>query len=247
MSEKDSRSEPLITIITVVYNDAGNLEETIQSVKKLNYLNLEYVLIDGGSNDGTLDIIEKNKDILSYWISEKDSGIYHAMNKGWAIAKENSYILFLGAGDRIISLPDNMIKYKFNDVIYGNVLIGDKMVFKSKAGFHLKIYNSLHHQALLINKALSPAVPFNLAYPIYADFDFNQRLLKKGVNFVYSKSFMSFALPGGISHKLDFKESLTIIRKNYGLFWSSVAKACYLGTKAFPVLKRLRPFSEIKS
>ena len=247
MNSPVKREEPLISIITVVYNGGQCLEQTIKSVLNLRHRNVEYILIDGGSTDGTLAIIKKYQSDIRFWKSEPDRGIYDAMNKGWAAAKEESYILFLGAGDRIISLPEDLSKYKPDDVIYGKVFIGDNLLFDSKAGFHLKIYNSLHHQALLINKSLSSEEPFDLNFKVYADFDFNQRLMKRGVNFVYSEDFRAFALPGGISTELDFAESLSIIEKNFGLFWSSVARAGYRGMKLFPVLKRLRPLSEIKS
>lgn len=238
------RKEPLISIITVVFNGVDCLEQTINSVLNLRRNNVEYILIDGGSDDGTVELIKKYEPRITYWKSEPDRGIYDAMNKGWAVAKEDSYILFLGAGDRIISLPEDMSKYKVDEVIYGKVFLGDNLVFNSRAGFHLKIYNSMHHQALMINKSLSPAEPFDFSFKVYADFDFNQRLMKRGVNFVYAEDFRSFAHPGGISSELDFAESLRVIEKNYGLIWTSAARAGYLGMKILPVLKRLRPFSE---
>lgn len=244
MNSSANRKEPLISIITVVYNGVQCLEQTIKSVLNLKHHNVEYIVIDGGSTDGTVEVIKKYEPPITYWKSEPDKGIYDAMNKGWAAAKEDSYILFLGAGDRIISLPEDMTKYKVDDVIYGKVFIGDNLAFNPRAGFHLKIYNSLHHQALLISKSLSPTKPFDLAFKVYADFDFNQRLMKKGANFVYSEDFRSFAHPGGVSSELDFDESLRVIKKNYGLFWTSAARAGYWGMKLLPALKRLRPFTE---
>ncbi len=80
---------PLITIITVSYNAIKTIEDTILSVLSQTYPNIEYIIIDGGSTDGTLDIIKKYQDRISYWVSEADKGIYDAMNKGWHIAKKN--------------------------------------------------------------------------------------------------------------------------------------------------------------
>lgn len=74
--------EPLISIITVVYNGVKTIEQTIQSVLNQTYTNIEYIIIDGGSTDGTLDIIKKYEDKIAFWISEKDKGLYDAMNKG---------------------------------------------------------------------------------------------------------------------------------------------------------------------
>ena len=90
---------PLITIITVAYNAVKDIENTILSVLNQTYPNIEYIIIDGGSTDGTLDIIKKYEDKISYWVSEPDKGIYDAMNKG--IVKANGdYLFFLGADDK---------------------------------------------------------------------------------------------------------------------------------------------------
>ena len=80
-------NKPLVTIITVVFNGEAYLEETIQSVINQTYDNVEYIIIDGGSTDGTLDIIKKYENQIDYWISEKDHGIYDAFNKGISLAQ----------------------------------------------------------------------------------------------------------------------------------------------------------------
>jgi glycosyltransferase involved in cell wall biosynthesis len=235
-----------ISVITVVLNAASNLEETIQSVlEKKSTVGLDYLIIDGGSTDGTVDVIRKYADQISYWASNPDNGIYDAMNKGWAAAADDSFILFLGAGDRLISLPDAMSCYRHNYVVYGVVRMGEKTVFKARADYHLKLYNSLHHQALLVNKALHPAPPFNCRYRLYADFDFNQRLMKSGARFIYSPQFIAYAHPGGLSYKTNLSESLRIIRKNFGCFWMLLTLGGAFTMKIFPLLKRLRPFQEI--
>jgi glycosyltransferase involved in cell wall biosynthesis len=235
-----------ISVVTVVLNGARLLEETIQSViEKKSTAEIDYLIIDGGSTDGTVDIIRSHSNQIAYWVSERDSGIYEAMNKGWLAAADGSFILFLGAGDRLVSLPDNISCFGCNDVLYGNVLMGDKKVFTARTGYHLKLYNSLHHQALLVNKSCHPAAPFNTRYRLYADFDFNQRLMKSRANFVYLPTFTTFARPGGLSDRQSFSESLRIIRNNYGIFWVLLALGGWIVMKIFPLLKRLRPFQEV--
>ena len=231
-----------ISVVTVVKNGACLLEETILSViEKMATAEIDYIIIDGGSTDGTIDLIKKYADHVSYWVSEPDAGIYDAMNKGWEAAEGNSFILFLGAGDRIVSLPDIEL-FDPLDVVYGCVRMGEKTTFKPRSDFHLKLYNSLHHQALLVNKALHSAPPFNCRYRVYADFDFNQRLKKNGAHFVYSPDLIGYARPGGVSDRQCFAESLSIVSKNYGFLWSAIAFSGYYAMKIFPFLKRLRPF-----
>jgi glycosyltransferase involved in cell wall biosynthesis len=234
-----------ISVVTVVKNGACHIEETILNViEKKKTAEIDYIVIDGGSTDGTTDFIKKYSDQISYWISEPDNGIYDAMNKGWAVAANDSFVLFIGAGDKIASLPDTLSCYSQNDVVYGIVRMGEKKVFHARADFHLKLYNSLHHQALLVNKSLYPAPPFNCSYRIYADFDFNQRLKKSGANFVHAPDFIGYARPGGVSDRQDFFESLGIISANFGFFWVAVAFSGYHAMRVLPFLKRLRPFQK---
>ena len=89
---------PLVTIITVVYNDVLHIEQTMLSVLNQSYPNIEYIVIDGGSTDGTVDVIKKYADRLAYWVSEPDGGIYPAMNKGVEHAK-GEWVNFMNSGD----------------------------------------------------------------------------------------------------------------------------------------------------
>jgi len=234
-----------ITVVTVVKNGAGLLEETVLSVvEKKGETDLDYIVVDGGSTDGTIGIIKKYSDQITCFISEHDNGIYDAMNKGWAAADDDSFILYLGAGDRIVSLPETMTGYHRHDVVYGRVQMGDCALFTPRADYHLKLYNSLHHQALLVHKALHPAPPFDCRYPTYADFDFNQRLKKSGARFVPAPDFIGYARTGGVSDRGSFAESLSVITANFGFLWAAVAFSGYYAMKLVPCLKRLRPIRQ---
>ncbi len=114
-----------ISIITINYNNADGLNATINSVLSQTYKNIEYIIIDGGSEDESKNIILKNEEGIAYWVSENDRGIYHAMNKGIEIAS-GEYLLFLNSGDILDN--DNVIEKAFesgfsSDIIYGNLLL----------------------------------------------------------------------------------------------------------------------------
>ena len=166
---------PLVSIITVVYNGEKYLEETVQSVLNQTYDNVEYIIIDGGSTDGTVDIIKKYEDKIDYWISEKDSGIYDAMNKGIDIASGN-WINFMNAGDtfydsnvltHISKSLDNSLS-----VVSGKVSVFFRNTFIEEYG-NSKI---IPHQGGFFNTSYMKKLKFNLDYKIYADSELLRRL-----------------------------------------------------------------------
>jgi len=212
--------KPLISIITVVFNEADRLSDTIESVLNQDYPNIEYIVIDGGSTDSTVDIIRQYEDRIDYWVSEPDTGIYDAMNKGWRVANDQSHILFLGSGDRILNLPDKTRGLLQDRVIYGVVHREDGTVWHSTVNWTIRCHNTLHHQALLVPKQLHPEPPFDTVLKVYGDFDFNQRLFKAGTRFVRAPEFDSFACKAGASAKYPFDEYVQVIRKNFGPGWA---------------------------
>ncbi|MFZ2948884.1 MAG: glycosyltransferase family 2 protein [Desulfuromonadaceae bacterium] len=218
----ETSNAPSITVVTVVRNSAERLAETIGSLASVRGCLVRHVIIDGASSDATVEVIRSHADKLHYWISEPDGGIYDAMNKGWAAAPTDSWILFLGAGDRLLSLPGDLSRFSPREVIFGDVRAGNRL-FRGTAGFGLTCNNTLHHQALLVHKSLHPEPPFDTRFKVYADFDFNQRLLRQGVRFVYAPDFLSFALPGGVSADKAHLETMRIVRKNYGILWCGAA------------------------
>ncbi len=99
---RSSPDKPFLTVITVVFNGAATLEHTIRSVMEQTCRNIEYIIIDGGSTDATLDILRKYEEVIDYWVSEKDAGIYDAMNKGIVLAR-GDYIGMLNSDDYFAS------------------------------------------------------------------------------------------------------------------------------------------------
>lgn len=236
---------PEITLITVCFNSVLDLENTFIKTLDLKYNNLRYIVIDGNSKDDTLELLKRyeekfeQKGIKYKWISEPDKGIYDAMNKGWRLATEDSYIVYLGAGDYIVELP-NINEILLNDIVFGNVRLGKNRVFKSRIDYRLRFCNTIHHQALLIKKKIHIEPPFNIKYKIYADFDFNQRLLKMGYNFYYSTNFIAYALPGGISEKLNIKETIEVSKKNFGLLTSNLLYFYLIVQKIKGIFRRIK-------
>lgn len=216
-------TKPLISVITVCYNAVNYIEATILNVIGHKDENIEFIIIDGGSTDGTVEIIKKHEAYITYWISESDKGIYDAMNKAWAKANNDSHLLYLGAGDKIVALP-NMSLLKDEKVIYGDVFLGESKIFRSTVGWRSYLGNTIHHQAMLVKKSVHFDPPFSLEFKIYSDFDFNQRLLKQGVKFCRDNSFQGYALEGGVSEQLDIEEVMQIVTKNHGFLIGKLSK-----------------------
>lgn len=170
-------AKTLITIITVVYNDFKNIEKTIQAILDQTYKDIEYIIIDGGSQDGTADVIKKYESNLAYWISEKDRGIYDAMNK--AINKSNGeWIIFMNSGDLFYNnnvLQDIFFNksYPVSDIIYGNTLaLNSKNIIipPKKISKNFFYSNTICHQSIFFKKEMFLKNNlYNLNYRIIAD------------------------------------------------------------------------------
>jgi glycosyltransferase involved in cell wall biosynthesis len=220
------KQKPQISIIMVTYNAAAAMEDTIKAVIKVKHKIQEFIIIDGASTDGTVEILEKYKQEITYWVSEPDKGIYDAMNKGWNYANLNNHILFLGAGDIILKLPE-ATNLKKDVVYFGDAILGNDKLFKGKVDFRSKIGNTIHHQSLLVPKVLYPKSPFDITYKVYADFDFNQRLIKSKATFVKTDDLESYILPDGFSQHYKTKEWFYIIKKNFGSFHAALGYLFY--------------------
>ena len=178
MSSMTQNNLPKVTVITVVYNGAELLEDTIKSVINQTYSTLEYIIIDGGSTDGTLNLINKYSKKLKYWISEQDQGIYDAMNKG-VKASSGEWLIFMNSGDWFYEVTTIEKIFLCRDLsttefVYGNTLKRSahkiKVDIPSKASEFWK--KLVVHQSIFSRKALNEKYPFDLNFKVSADFDF---------------------------------------------------------------------------
>ena len=189
---KSSRpGEPLISVVTVVYDGAATLGQTIRSVLGQTYGNVEYVIIDGGSIDGTLDVIRSYEDRIDYWQSEPDGGIYDAMNKGIALAT-GEYVYVLGCDDFLVDegiferLKEHFLEDY--DVISGTVWALDGHGWQYEFGNNygvsveddLKDRVSAPHQGIFIKRSVMGRYPFDTRYKIAAEYKLNLQLWTDG-------------------------------------------------------------------
>lgn len=218
-------TNPLVTIITITYNAAEFLEETIKSIIYQDYTNIEYLIIDGKSKDTTLDIINKYNNSISSWISEPDEGIYDAMNKGIEKAT-GEWILFMHAGDIFYSHStiSNVFKLLENST---DVICGDTYYYNNSKELVLKKYggaDSLYdggfnfacHQSVFSKTKILKDNPFSKEYKIVSDYEFLLKTYKKGFIFQFIDIPVSIYLNGGFSKQNRIKariEELYLISK----------------------------------
>ncbi len=235
--------QPSISIITVVFNGSSLIERTIKSVLVQTYPHIEYIIIDGASKDGTLDIIDKYRSRIQTVISEKDKGIYDAMNKGLSSAT-GDYVLFLNAGDELYS--ESTIKEVFAssedaDVYYGNTavvdeqrnMLGDRRLTppSSLTWKSFKFGMSVSHQSFIAKRSLCE--PYTLEYMLGSDIDWIIRILKKSKKVVYTKTYIAKFLEGGITSNkrtLAWKERFSVLSKHYG-FFQNLGNHAYIGIR----------------
>lgn len=236
---------PLISVITVVYNGAKYLEETILSILNQSYPNIEYIIIDGGSTDGTLDIIKKYENYIDYWISEPDNGIYDAMNKGISISN-GSTIGLLNSGDmyNYDTLKKIIINNKniSNEIITGHM---EKFTENNDAKFisyrnqnHLKksLYTMpLNHPSTFVGINTYKKIGlFDSSYKICGDNELIIRAQMFKIDIVFLDDILSKMQLGGVSETFDnlflkTKEHYNI-RKKYRM---PLMKNIYMTTKYF--------------
>lgn len=227
---------PLISVVTVVLNDVQNIERTIESVITQTYSNVEYIIIDGVSTDGTIEKIAKYKDEITSFISESDKGLYDAMNKGTDKAT-GEWIIYMNSGDRFLDSEvlskifiENRDKIINKSVIYTDT-ITDKNGVKSKVKARSLKYIWMGppsiHQSQLVKTSIAKSKPFNLKFKINADYDFCYYAFKNDASFIYLPQLIisSCNADEGISKTANpyfiLKENF-VVSKQYSNFFQVV-------------------------
>ena len=234
-------NNPKISVVTVVYNSAALIENTVKSIINQSYSHIEYIVVDGGSTDGTIDILNRYKKNISTLISEPDRGIYDAMNKGISLAT-GDFVVFINSGDKFSS-PDILEKIFTNpDAAQADVIYGDTDITDSDGNI---IHSRRHrppetldwksfkrgmlvcHQSFIARRNLIDS--YDLTYRYAADFDWCIRILKKSKSVHNSRQVISLFLEGGQTRKTivpGLKERFRIMRHHYGLlsaiFWNII-------------------------
>ena len=222
--------KPVLSVITIVYNNVRDIERTILSVLNQTYDAIEFIVVDGASNDGTLDILNSYKHRMAKFVSEKDNGIYDAMNKGLNLAT-GDYVIFMNSGDEFHA--NNTVDKVFGsspdaDIYYGET----EMVNEERQSLGRRRHNapdnftwrsfkygmSVSHQAIYIKRVL--VEPYDLKYHLSADIDWIIRAAKKAKKIVRVDGYVAKYLVGGMSktkHRQSLLERFDIMKSHYGL------------------------------
>jgi len=221
---------PKLTIITIVYNNVRDIERTIKSVINQSCKSIEYIVIDGASTDGTLEVINRYQSQISEIVSEPDKGIYDAMNKGLALAT-GDYVLFMNSGDEIYdehTVEDVFDSASGADIYYGETeMYNDNWESLGRRRHEapevfdwtsFKFGMSISHQAIYIRRSI--VSPYDLTYKYSSDIDWIIKAAKKASNIVNVHRYVAKYLVGGMSkkkHRESLKERFSIFSKYYGL------------------------------
>jgi glycosyltransferase involved in cell wall biosynthesis len=228
---------PKLSIITITYQAEAYLERTLKSVFEQDCAaEIDYIVVDGASTDGTLQIIEENKKQINQFVSEKDKGIYDAMNKGIGLAK-GDYLLFLNAGDTFATATT--LKNILNelsahpDVLYGEAIFvtneGVSLGLRSEATPHrlpakltwkdFRYGMLICHQAFIAKRSIAPL--FDLQYKLSSDINWEIQVLKKSTTILKSAEPICQYLMGGASVqnlKRSWQERYEVLKSHFGFF-----------------------------
>jgi len=208
--KKSSTDNPLVSIVTVVLNQEHTIEQCIESVLGQSYDNIEYIVIDGDSSDGTLEKIQQYESGLDRYLSEPDNGIYDAMNKGIGLAT-GDYILLLNADDwyqnDAVEVLLRAALSKDVAVVHADAIVVDdngKKVAESRGWLHDGIYTlgaSIRHETMLVRREIYDEYGvYDVSYRIIGDYEYMLRLYKAGVSFFHVNAPLLYFRGSGVSN-----------------------------------------------
>jgi glycosyltransferase involved in cell wall biosynthesis len=243
---------PKISVITVNFNNAAGLERSLSSVTQQSYTDWESIVIDGGSVDGSKEVIGKYESKISHWVSEADHGAYHAMNKGIAKAK-GDYLLFLNSGDHFFNnrvLEQQAGALSGNDIIAFDILVkgSEADIIKQhpdRMSFGFLFNDTLAHQSVCIKKSLFDRLgTYDESLSIVSDWKFFLQAIYKGASYkavhevlsVYYLDGMSATAAGTFKRREEREQVLT---NDYGLLYEDYQRLALLETNRFKMLKAL--------
>lgn len=210
-----------LSVITINYNNREGLQKTIESVVNQTWQEFEYIVIDGGSTDGSVDVIKENSSKVSYWVSEPDRGIYHAMNKGIDVAK-GEYCIFMNSGDcfyDISTLNDVWTYLDGTSIITGNTLHTDGSLINApkSVSFLLFYLGTINHQSTFIKTSLLKYYRYDENYKIVSDWKFwLQTLIIDNCSYKIVDTCICLFDITGISltnHELRMKENDKVLKE----------------------------------
>ena len=244
-----SKTSPVLSVIIPSYNQLEGLQKTIHAFCSLREKGVEIIVVDGESNDGSVDWIYSNSSNIDQMIIESDSGIYEAMNKGIKLAR-SEWIWFMGTGDcPVIKGAKEMLHIVENGAIvtqetppemlaFGVHLLaprepGVPEFYKPSWNVELVWRNTIHHQGAIYSRKLFTSEMYDVRFPVLADYHFHLKIWKQGVICWCSPSVVSEVAPGGVSR--DFSLSLyreeRLLKQTVLSGWQNVVQGLWTRSK----------------
>ncbi len=217
---ESSPNAPVLSIVTVVYNGAASLRRTIDSVLSQGYANIEYIIVDGGSTDGTVDLLREYDDRLAYWSSSRDKGIYDAMNKGVGLCT-GDWVAMINADDwyepgTLKHVVEAIQKHPDANVIHGDIWMrypnGERSLKRARvSGFLLKYWEMvLNHPSFFVRRSFYQGRPFDERLRVSADHKWTYEAFRDvPESFVHLPVPMSNFSVGGASMSVPLKRVLS--------------------------------------
>lgn len=224
--------QPDISIIIPTYNPGPLLQQALNSVWQQSFINREVLVIDGGSTDGTAAFLKANQAQIDYWVSEPDSGIYDAMNKGVEKAR-GKWIYFLGSDDQL--MPDVLTTIaaelqSTDRIVFGDVLFENGYRMKSFLGSRTWLQNTLHHQSAFYHRSLFSTFRYDTSLKIIADFELNLKVYAEQLPVRYIPVIIAACLTGGASGNLSLslRETNTVRSRYLSGWWKKRGLSAFL-------------------